>query len=59
MPVLGHQLETPVIFLGMEINLTMIPMGKRTLATQTDHFFNIHKRPEMARYPPLQIFSFL
>jgi hypothetical protein len=59
MPVLSVQLEAPVTFLGMEINLTMIPMGKWTLVTQSDHIFNIDKRLERAKSAPLQIFSFL
>ena len=59
MPVLSDQLEAPVTFLGMEITLTMIPMGKWTLVAQSDHIFNIDKRLERAKLAPLQIFSFL
>ena len=59
MPVLSDQPEVPVTFLGMEITLTMIPMGNWMLVTPSDHIFNIDKRLERAKSTPLQIFSFL
>jgi hypothetical protein len=58
MPVLSVQLEAPVTFLGMEITLTMIPMGKWTLVAQSDHIFNIDKRLERGKISSIANFLF-
>tara|TARA_B100001057_G_scaffold265923_1_gene266139 strand:+ start:14606 stop:14818 length:213 start_codon:yes stop_codon:yes gene_type:complete len=58
MPVLSDQLEASVTFLGMEITLTMIPMGRWTLVTQSDHILNIDKRLERGKISSIANFLF-